>query len=532
MTPAAALGARAGAAAGEPAATRAISLEGVRKRFGGVTALDGVDLRVDPGEAVGLIGPNGAGKSTLLKVLAGEHRADEGRVEILGRETARLARHRIAALGVGFAHQIPQPFRGLTVRENARVGALHGRGALSSHERVEHVLELCGLQEKASRPAGSLPLLDLKRLELARALSLEPSVLLLDEIAAGLVGEELDAVIELLRAIRAERTLVVVEHVERVVADIVDRVVVLDWGKLIAEGTPAEIAADTQVQEVYLGSTGAAAAQATRTRRHPEVGAEPLLQVRGASASYGAATVLREIEVEMHAGEVVAVLGANGAGKTTLTRLISGLNRARAGRVVFAGEDVTARPAHERARLGIAHCQEGRRLFADLTIAENLMLGAQSKDARAGAAATLADVVELFPILAERRDQLAATLSGGQQQMLAIGRALMARPRLLLCDEVSLGLSPVATDDLYEALAKISETGLAILLVEQNVHRSLELADRVYVLDRGHISFEGRPEQLSDEERLREAYFGRRGGKDGPPDARIEGKPSPQGGEI
>ncbi len=513
-------------------ASLAISLDGVRKRFGGVTALDGVDLEVDRGEAVGLIGPNGAGKSTLLKVLAGEHRADEGGVEVLGQVTTRLSRHRIAALGVGFAHQIPQPFRGLTVRENTRVGALHRRGARSSHERVEHVLELCGLQDKAHRSAGALPLLDLKRLELARALSLEPEVLLLDEIAAGLVGEELDAVIELLRAIRAERTLVVVEHVERVVADIVDRVVVLDWGKLIAAGTPAEIAADPQVQEVYLGSAGAEAAQATRQRRHPEVGAEPLLRVEGASASYGAATVLRDVGLEIHPGEVVAVLGANGAGKTTLTRLISGLNRARAGRVAFDGEDVTARPAYERARLGIAHCQEGRRLFADLTIAENLMLGAQSKQARAQADATLTEVVELFPILAERRGQLAATLSGGQQQMLAIGRALMARPRLLLCDEVSLGLSPVATDDLYEALAKISETGLAILLVEQNVHRSLELADRVYVLDRGHISFEGRPEQLSDEERLREAYFGRRGGKDGPPDAQIEGKPSLQGGEI
>ena len=515
---------------GASASSPAVDLRGVCKRFGGVTALDGVDLRIEPGEAVGLIGPNGAGKSTLLKVLAGEHRVDGGRLGVLGRDTRRLARHRIAALGVGVAHQIPQPFRGLTVRENARVGALHRRGSGSSHDRVEHVLELCGLKEKADRPAGSLPLLDLKRLELARALSLEPRLLLLDEIAAGLVGEELEAVIELLRTIRAERTLVVVEHVERVVADIVDRVVVLDWGKLIAAGTPAEIAADAKVQEVYLGTAGTAPAAAKRRPRPVEAGAEPLLRIEGASAAYGAATVLRDIDLEIHPGEVVAVLGANGAGKTTLTRLISGLNRAGGGRILFAGEDVTSRPAHERARLGVAHCQEGRRLFADLTIAENLTLGAQTRAARGQADDTLAEVIELFPILAERRTQLAGTLSGGQQQMLAIARALMARPALLLCDEVSLGLSPVATDALYGAMEKIGESGLAILLVEQNVHRCLELADRVYVLDRGRISFQGRPEELADEQRLREAYFGRRGGKDGPPDARLEDRPSLQGG--
>jgi branched-chain amino acid transport system ATP-binding protein len=488
----------------------AAAVRAVGKRFGGVAALTDVSLEVNRGEALGIIGPNGAGKSTLLKILAGEHRVTTGSVEILGRDATRLPRHTLARHGVGFAHQIPQPFRGLTVRENVRVGALHHeRGTGSREALAEEVLERCGLADRADRQAGSLPLLDLKRLEVARALSLRPQLLLLDEIAAGLVGDELDAVIDLLRSLRSpDQALVVVEHVERVVAEIVERVVVLDWGKVVAEGTPAEIAANALVQQIYLGSgeQQEAAARAARTAAEP---APALLRLEDVSANYGAATVLRSVDVEVGRGQIVAVLGANGAGKSTLARSISGLNRARTGRVVFDGEDVTGLLAHERARRGIAHCQEGRRLFAGLTVRENLLLGAQTAEAREAEADTLRWLDELFPILAERREQLAGTLSGGQQQMLAIGRALVARPKLLLCDEISLGLSPKATDDVYEALERVSRSGIAILLIEQNVHRSLALADYAYVLERGQVSFSGDPQELLDEERLREAYFGR-----------------------
>ena len=393
--------------------------------------------------------------------------------------------------------------------ENVRVGALARRAAGSATLATAiQTVERCGLADKAGRPAGSLPLLDLKRLEVARALALRPEILLLDEIAAGLVGDELEAVIELLLGIRADGpTLVVVEHVERVVAEIVERVVVLDWGKVVADGTPAEIAASPLVQEIYLGARHAA----EHAHRTPPEPAEPLLRLSGVHAAYGAATVLRDVDLEVGAGEMVAVLGANGAGKTTLARTISGLSRARSGTVVLDGEDITGRRPHERARLGIAHCQEGRRLFADLTVRENLLLGAQTPEAREAEAEVLRWIDELFPILAERRDQLSGTLSGGQQQMLAIARALVARPRVLLCDEVSLGLSPKATDDVFDALEVVRGAGIAIVLIEQNVHRALALADRAYVLERGRVSFSGDPRELLDEQRLREAYFGRSG---------------------
>jgi ABC-type branched-subunit amino acid transport system ATPase component len=180
----------------------------------------------------------------------------------------------------------------------------------------------------------------------------------------------------------------------------------------------------------------------------------------------------------------------------------------RAGRVEALGIDVTKRPAHERARLGIILCPEGRRVFAELTVEQNLTLGAPLRLSRRELGARLARAHQTFPVLAERADQPAGTLSGGQQQMLAIARALMAEPTLLVCDEISLGLAPVAVDALYAALGAINERGVSILLIEQNVHRCLETADRAYVLSRGRIAYAGAPAALLDDARLDEAYFG------------------------
>ena len=483
------------------------------KRFGGVAAVDGVNLAVSPGEPVAVIGPNGAGKSTLLKLIAGEHRLDAGEVSIDGWPRAGAGAHQVARHGVALAHQVPLPFARLTVRENVRVGALHRHRVVhSSHDVVDQVLERCGLVHLAERPAGSLALLDLKRLELARALSLDPKLLLLDEVAAGLVGRELQMIIELVASIREEGvTLIIVEHVERVVRELVERVVVLDWGKVIAEGTPEEIAADRLVREVYLGS-GHTPVSRPAARRQPggrgSAGRGAALRLRGVTAGYGSIIALRDVDLDVADGEVVAVLGANGAGKTTLARAISGLTQVRSGAVELDGVDVSRKPTHERALLGIAHCQEGRRLFAGLSVDENLTLAAQSRQARAALAERRQWVHDLFPILADRRDQAAQTLSGGQQQMLAIARALMAHPRLVLFDEISLGLAPAAIDTLYAAIEQVSKQGISIVLVEQNVHRSLALADRAYVLERGHVSFVGDPRELLDESRLEAAYFG------------------------
>ncbi len=480
------------------------------KRFGGVIAVNDVSFDVAPGEALAIIGPNGAGKSSLLKLLSGVYRPDDGTIRFGDVAVESLAAHAVPRHGIGLAHQIPRPFVGLTVRENISIGAMAqpgGQRAGTRHGLVQSVLETCGLADKAALPAATLRLLDLKRLELARALSVNPSLILLDEVAAGLNGRDLDDVIELIRTISGQgRSLILVEHVEGVVASLVDRVLVIDWGKVIAEGTPAQVAADPRVREVYLGG-GQAAAPSARPTAAPR-SATPLLSASALTTTYGDIVALREVSLEVDEGEIVAVLGANGAGKSTLAGTLSGLLRPSSGHVFLGGRDVTGEPAFARNRAGLAHCPEGRKIFAELTVRENLLVTGSVRARRAELADRLAGVYEIFPMLADMLARRAGALSGGQQQMLAIGRALMSTPRLLICDEISLGLAPVAIDALYEALVRIRERGAAVVLIEQNVHRSLTVADRVYVLERGRVTYSGDPAPLTDEATLNELYFG------------------------
>jgi branched-chain amino acid transport system ATP-binding protein len=483
--------------------TPLLEARGLTKRFGGVTALDGLDLSIEPDDVVGVIGPNGAGKSTLLKTFLGEVRPDSGDVLLDGRSVRGWPTHRIARSGVALAYQVPRPFLRLTVAQNVRVGAL----ASGDRMRDFDVLELCGLGDKASRPAGTLGLLDLKRLEMARALSLHPRVLFLDEVGAGLVAHETEQMIEIVRRVHtAGVALVIVEHVEAVIRELAQRVVVIDWGKVVARGTPEAVAADPTVRSIYLGEGSTPGRpQGVPGPRRTEV---PLLELDRVRASYGKAVALDGVSLRVQPGEVVAVLGANGAGKTTMTRVITGLLPAASGKVRVSGTVINALPPHRRLAHGIACCPEGRRIFGDLTVHDNLMLGGFTV-ANAERAARADELCTLFPILAERRTQRAGSLSGGQQQLLAMARALMSQPRLLILDEASLGLSPVAVDTVYEAIARIRDSGTSVLLIEQNAHRSLSIADHAYVLDRGRITYEGSPRDLDDPQLLSAAYFGK-----------------------
>jgi branched-chain amino acid transport system ATP-binding protein len=235
-----------------------------------------------------------------------------------------------------------------------------------------------------------------------------------------------------------------------------------------------------------------------------------LLEARDLAIAYGDATAVWDASLEVGGGEVVSVIGPNGAGKSTLINAIAGLLRWRAGALHFGGVDLATVPAHRVCRHGIALVPEGRRLFTRMTVEENLDMGGYRGEARAVRRQTLERVYGLFPILRERRRQAAGSLSGGQQQMVAIGRALMARPRLLLLDEPSLGLAPLVVDLMFEAIAAIHAEGVAVLLVEQNVARALAIADRAYVLEEGRIVASGPPADLLGDPRIREAYLGAR----------------------
>jgi branched-chain amino acid transport system ATP-binding protein len=233
-----------------------------------------------------------------------------------------------------------------------------------------------------------------------------------------------------------------------------------------------------------------------------------LLTLEGVDAFYGDLQALHGVSLEVRAGELMALVGANAAGKTTTLRVISGTLPARAGRVLFEGQDLAAMPAHLRVAQGIIQVPEGRRLFPFMTVHENLLLGAHAPQARAQQEASLDYVLRLFPVLKDRATQLAGSLSGGEQQMCAIGRALMARPRLLMLDEPTLGIAPVLVQRIFETVAAINRDGVTILLVEQNVRRALALAHRAVALENGRVVLAGPARELLVDERLKKAYLG------------------------
>ena len=233
-----------------------------------------------------------------------------------------------------------------------------------------------------------------------------------------------------------------------------------------------------------------------------------MLEVRDLKVSYGAAPALWGVSFDLRKGELLCTVGPNGAGKTTLINTLAGVLRARSGRITFEGHDITALPAHRFCEAGIAIVPEGRRLFGGMTVLENLEIGSMLPAAKAQRAKSLESVLALFPALKVKLQQAAGELSGGQQQMVAIGRALMARPRLLLLDEPSLGLSPLIVHEMFSAIRRVHAEGTAVLLVEQNVSMALRVADRAYVLEEGRMVAEGTPETLMQNDEVRRAYLG------------------------
>ncbi len=233
-----------------------------------------------------------------------------------------------------------------------------------------------------------------------------------------------------------------------------------------------------------------------------------MLSLSGVSASYGSVPAVAGINIEIGEGEAVGLLGANGAGKSTTLRAISGLVRLTSGTIQFFGTDTASLPPYKITELGIAHVPEGRQVFPEMTVQENLEIGAYVPRAKAGRHRTLELVFSIFPVLAERRRQLAGTMSGGEQQMLAVGRGLMLKPRLLMLDEPSLGLAPVVTDITFQKIQEIHAMGTAVLLVEQNVSRALSLVQRAYVLESGKVIMHGTSAELANNKQVQAAYLG------------------------
>ena len=478
-----------------PAQRLTLEVRGVGIAFGGVKAASDVSLRAPPGKVTTLIGPNGAGKTTVLNMLSGFYRPDAGSIAIGGREIAGAAAWRIARAGIARTYQTAQLFGSMTVAENLGIA---GGG--------EELLAFVGYRGDVDGRSADLPHVDKRLVEIARALATRPSVLLLDEPAAGLAREDKARLATLLRRIADSGVAVVlVEHDMPVVMGISDTVIVLDAGVVIAAGAPADVQRNPAVRKAYLGEEAARPPEA----RGPRAAGEPYLAVGKLQAGYGAEPVLKGVDLEVREREVVAVLGANGAGKSTLMRAIAGLLRPVAGGIAFGGEDVARLPAHKIAPRGLALVPEGRQVFPELSVLHNLELGAYTRrSGRKGEiGGDIAAMLERFPRLRERLHQRAGLLSGGEQQMLAVARGLMARPKLLLLDEPSLGLAPIVINDLFAALNRLRAESATILLVDQMAGLALGLADRAYVIDGGRIVASGPANEIATTGALERAYL-------------------------
>ncbi|HKC19156.1 MAG TPA: ATP-binding cassette domain-containing protein [Candidatus Dormibacteraeota bacterium] len=494
----------------------------VTVRFGGITALDGVSLDLNRGEILGLIGPNGAGKTTLFNCISGVVRPDHGSIFFDGHSLTYAPPHVRARFGVARTFQNLQLWPSMTVEENLMVpmDALGHRNTFSdalympfsayaeraSMERARAILHVLELDRHRDVLAGDLPAGIQRRVEIARALATRPKLLLLDEPAAGLDAQETARLAELLHTVR-ERfhvSMLLVDHDMSLVMRVCDYVYVLDFGKQLARGEPALIRNDPKVLAAYLGEEskklpGNGEGPAVIQRgSSPRSGGAALLEVKGLAAGYGGLEVIRDVSLEVRPGEVVACIGANGAGKTTTLRAISGMIHSRRGRVVFGGRDVTGSGAERITRMGLVHIPEGRGLFPNVSVEDTLRLVAHAT----GGVVELGPAFQLFPRLQERRHQLVGTLSGGEQQMVALARAILSRPRLVMIDEMSQGLAPTVVRQLFDIIRVFREQGIAVLLVEQFVESALGVADRAYVFEHGTIGLSGEASELAADRKL------------------------------
>ncbi|MFZ5693060.1 MAG: ATP-binding cassette domain-containing protein [Pseudomonadota bacterium] len=497
----------------KPGSPRDLTVRDVGISFGGIRAVTAVSFEAKPGKVTSVIGPNGAGKTTVLNIVGGFYRADTGSVKLGDTELSGAPAWKIARAGISRTYQTTKLFGTLSVLDNVLIALRRGHlgaplaAAENAQDRAaaEALLAFVGYTGPVATPAGDLPHVDRRLVEIARALASRPDVLLLDEPAAGLMRADKDDLSALLRQIAdLGIAVILVEHDMTLVMGISDHVVVLDAGTVIARGSPLEVRHNPAVLKAYLGGGD----MRERPRKEAfEPPADAILSVVKLTAGYGAAPVLQEVSFDVRPGEMVALLGANGAGKSTIMRALSGLLRPVSGNVVLENRPIQAMEAYRIARSGLALVPEGRQVFSELDVRDNLALGAFSrKDADIDR--EIEALLDRFPRLRERLTSRAGLLSGGEQQMLAIARGLMADPQLLMLDEPSLGLAPAMINELFDILAELRDEGVTILLVDQMAALALTVADRGYVLEQGRFAREGTAVELAADPALEAAYLG------------------------
>ena len=490
-----------------------LQVEGLHKHFGGLHAVVDTRLAVEAGEIHALIGPNGAGKTTLFNLISGLYAPDAGSVRLNGREIHALASHRICRQGLARSFQITNLFRGLSIYENLRLSlqSCHsGRfnawrdtdGYPEIHAETAELVKFLGLEGIEEIESGELSYGGQRLVDMGIALASKPLVLLLDEPLAGLAAAERERVSSLVRSVASNIPVLIVEHdIDRVLG-FSQRVTVMNQGEVLMAGTPEEVRADRRVQEVYTGTGtppragraegGAGGRLEGEARERPQ-----LLRFEGVNAFYGKSHILDNASLDVREGEIVALLGRNGAGKSTLLKTLCGLVRAASGQIEYEGRDIASLPAPDIARLGVGYVPQGRGLFAGMSVADNLALGrlARATDGSNGVVWSEEQILHYFPRLRDRMHTAADYLSGGEQQMVAVARALSGNVRLLLLDEPFEGLAPTIVQELFTVFDLLRKH-VSILIVEHNLDLVLALSDRVFALERGAVFHHGPAEPL------------------------------------
>ena len=489
---------------------------GLAKHFGGIQAVKEMSLRLRDRTLHALIGPNGAGKTTAFNLISGLFTPDRGTVTLAGQSLQGLSPEAITQAGIGRSFQITNLFGSLTVAENVRlaVQARHPKrfalwaDAQSLHDvnrdaaEVSRTMGLGGLEEA---PAASLSYGGQRLLDMAVALATKPRVLLLDEPLAGLASAERERVGQLIKGISADLPVLLVEHdIDRVFA-LADAVTVMNDGEVLVDGTVDDARGSKRVQAVYIGAGSHALAAKERTSAARD---SVLLHLQGVNTFYGKSHILRDVSFDVHHNEIVALLGRNGAGKSTLLKSIIGVSAPASGSIVLGSVALAHRPSAQIARLGVAYVPQGRGLFAGMSVAQNMELGRLKRRGGAGAGSGKAihwdddKIFAFFPRIKERWRSPADYLSGGEQQMVAVARALSGDTRILLLDEPFEGLAPAIVEELFEAFDKLRHE-VAILIVDHHLDLALALSDRTVALERGEVTHIGPSAALSRDLELR-----------------------------
>jgi len=492
-----------------------LAADGLAKSFGGIRAVQEATISVGERSLHALIGPNGAGKTTLFNLISGLVPPDRGRVMLAGADITGAAPHRIVAAGVARSFQITNLFPALSVHENLRLSVqARARGRFNGWtptvavdpvmQETAQLIRFLGLSGIERAEAGELSYGGQRLLDMGLALACAPRVLLLDEPLAGLAAAERERVAQLIKRIAADLPVLLVEHdIDRVFA-LADRVTVMNDGKVLFDGNAADARSSHAVQEIYIGS-GTAALAATARGSAERAAAPALLTLDSIDAFYGKSHIIKNVALTVHEHEIVALLGRNGAGKSTLLKTIIGTITPANGTIMLGNAALQKQPAWRIARLGVGYVPQGRALFAGMSVRDNLALARLKRLAnRSGSGLAWSDekIIEFFPRLAARLDTPADFLSGGEQQMVAVARALAGHVRVLLLDEPFEGLAPTVIEELFMAFDRL-RAELAIVIVEHNLDLVLALADRAYVLERGSVVHQGPASALRENLELR-----------------------------